>query len=178
MDLLAPVISGIFAVGVAAGIAQYAKDRARSSRWEREGTLRRSAALHAVEPAVPYDGPIRPLLSPHEPHPKFARGGIVRGPDWGVTGEEAAINLKRALGGCQHQQAETVELCTGEVVACICIACLDRLPAGWIDDQRTRAEREARCGHRALLQNLQMGVGVGLANPHRCGECGAAVFWP
>lgn len=107
----------------------------------------------------------------------YARGGIVRGPSWGVTGEEAAVNMKAALGGCPHRQAETVELCTGEVVACICIACLDRLPAGWIDQQRERAEREARCDHRELMMRLQMGVGVAL-HPKVCGECGARVLWP
>lgn len=107
----------------------------------------------------------------------YARGGIVRGPSWGITGEEAAVNLKAALGGCPHKQAETVELCTGEVVACMCIACLDRLPADWIDRQRDRAEREAHCEHRALMAQLRMGVGVA-SNPHRCADCGATVFWP
>lgn len=36
IDLLGPVLSGILAAGAAAGLAQYAKDRARSHQWERE----------------------------------------------------------------------------------------------------------------------------------------------
>jgi hypothetical protein len=48
---------------------------------------------------------------------------------------------------CPHSQAEPVVLSTGELVACVCIACLCALPFDWIQDQRTRAERHARCEH-------------------------------
>lgn len=36
IEIVGPVLSGILGAGAAAGIAQYAKDRARSRRWERE----------------------------------------------------------------------------------------------------------------------------------------------
>lgn len=81
-----------------------------------------------------------------------ARGGIVSGafvvrsnglPDGfeppstslnlpGVTGEMAAARLAAALGGCQHEAAEPVELCTGEVVGAVCPSCWRSLPAAWV----------------------------------------------
>jgi len=212
MDVLAPVLSGVLAAGAAAGIAQYAKDRARSHQWEREeiqldlqahmaemeakvarhvhltaavrleveritkelNTLRPPGPAGALRRSV--GGPVRGIgLVRLEPGEKFLAPPQKK--LTGVTGEESAVSLKAALGGCPHQQAETVELCTGEVVACVCIACLDRLPANWIDQQRDRAEREARCDHRALMARLRMGVGVAL-HPKVCGECGASVLYP
>lgn len=50
----------------------------------------------------------------------------------GITGEMAAARLQAALGGCQHEQAEPVELSTGEVVAAVCPSCWRSLPAEWV----------------------------------------------
>lgn len=65
----------------------------------------------------------------------------------GLTAAEAGVNIRMALGGCQHRQADPVIISTGEVVACICTACLDPLPADWIAMQYERAHRAAFCEH-------------------------------
>lgn len=63
------------------------------------------------------------------------------------AGERLALTMQIIGGGCSHRQAEPVLLNTGELVACVCIACLRALPYDWISDQMHRAYREAHCEH-------------------------------
>lgn len=71
-----------------------------------------------------------PVSQAPRPHPRpLKRGRIV---DFGITGEEAAVSLKAALGGCPHKDPQPVTLCTGEVVAAVCPTCLDALPASFV----------------------------------------------
>lgn len=35
---------------------------------------------------------------------------------------------------CRHEHTEDVALATGEVVALLCVDCLERLPLGWAGD--------------------------------------------
>lgn len=90
--------------------------------------------------------------------------------EWGISAAEAAVNIKVALGGCPHAQADTVVLCTGELVACICITCLDKLPAHWISRQREHAETVARCTHEDLIELRDLGQ---LHPDYTCNRCGA-----
>lgn len=95
--------------------------------------------------------PRRGALAASVNRPRRARGGIVSGavvirsnglPDGfeppstsvslGVTGEMAGLRMAAAMGGCQHADAEPVELCTGEVVAAVCPSCWRSLPAEWV----------------------------------------------
>lgn len=103
-------------------------------------------------------------MTQHQLGPNAALGGI--------SAVEAVINLKVALGGCQHQQAVPVQLVTGETVACLCIACLDRLPADWIDRQRRRAEREARCSHDRYVEDRRFGSSLTV---RLCTDCGVTL---
>lgn len=89
---------------------------------------------------------------------------------WGITGEEAAVHIKAALGGCPHVQAEPVVLYTGELVACVCIICLDKLPANWIAGQREHAELVAYCTHETLIELRSLGQ---LHPDYTCNRCGA-----
>jgi hypothetical protein len=63
------------------------------------------------------------------------------------AGESLSLAMGVLAGGCPHQRAEPVILCTGEQVACICTRCYRQLPETWILDQRARTEREAYCQH-------------------------------
>lgn len=82
---------------------------------------------------------------------QYARGGVVSGArviisnglpegydppstslDFGVSAEVAGLRLAAAMGGCQHQDAEPVELITGEVVGAVCPSCWKSLPAEWV----------------------------------------------
>lgn len=84
----------------------------------------------------------------------------------------------RYVSRCVHLQAEPVALSTGEQVACICIGCHQQLPAGYIEDQATKAHREAYCTHEDSLEVTRFG------SPDRtyaCGDCGSWVSdstWP
>lgn len=89
--------------------------------------------------------------------------------DWGITAEEAAMYIKAALGRCPHAQAEPVVLCTGELVACVCITCLDKLPAHWISRQREHAELVAYCTHEDLDEIREIGK---LRPDYHCASCG------
>lgn len=71
---------------------------------------------------------------------------------------------------CPHQQAEPVTLMTGEQVACICIACLDQLPARHIDRQRLTAERVAYCTHEDTVKLADFGDAFG---GYICTGCGS-----
>lgn len=74
------------------------------------------------------------------------------------------------LPACMHQQAEPVILSTGRTVACVCIACLTPLASNWIQQQRDRAEREARCDHDQTWDDRRLGS----AKTWRgCNGCGA-----
>ena len=102
--------------------------------------------LEDVEPAVPYDGPIKALMSPYEamvPVRRYANGGPAKG---GVVwfNEYAQMPSPRAIEtrrdpitgeilnptptGCQHPNPEPVVLTTDEVVAGVCPDCLQPLP--------------------------------------------------
>lgn len=48
---------------------------------------------------------------------------------------------------CPHRQAEPVVLTTGETVACLCVVCLEALPADYVDRQRDTAHAIAVCLH-------------------------------
>lgn len=84
-------------------------------------------------------------------HRKVAR------PFGGVTMAEATVSIRMALEGCTHDQAEPVVLSTGEVVACVCVACIEALPADWIANQYRRAEREAWCTHENWVADIRFG---------------------
>jgi hypothetical protein len=73
---------------------------------------------------------------------------------------------------CPHRQAEPVILSTGEQVACVCIACFAPLAAGWIIDQRSTAERVARCAHDDLIDISAFGEYPG--SHQICAGCGAS----
>lgn len=89
----------------------------------------------------------------------------------GVTTQEACINIKIALGGCRHTQAEPVMLSTGELVASVCVSCLSALPADWISNQAEKAHREAFCEHAEWIEMPELGrVEVDAI----CRDCGAA----
>jgi hypothetical protein len=62
-------------------------------------------------------------------------------------GVQIAAAFSRELNRCRHPQAEPVVLTTGELVACVCIGCYQPLPAEYIEDQSTEAQREAYCRH-------------------------------
>jgi hypothetical protein len=49
----------------------------------------------------------------------------------GISAEEATARASRLFGRCQHERAEHVVLTTGEIVASVCVNCLQRLPASW-----------------------------------------------
>lgn len=80
---------------------------------------------------------------------------------------EAVIPLNRLP--CSHRQAEPVVLSTGELVACVCIACLAALSADWIDNQRERAVRIAYCDHGDQIEITQFGQAV---RQYLCNGCG------
>ena len=58
---------------------------------------------------------------------------------------------------CNHQQAEPVVLSTGETVACVCISCLAGLSAGYVEQQRRRAEVAAYCDHSDVVELAEFG---------------------
>lgn len=105
--------------------------------------------LDDVEPAVPYDGPIKALMSPYEP-PRFAVGGIVRGGqpvflneycDYRIaTGPRTTLvgpdrKPMSAKPGCQHPNPAPVILTTDEVVAAVCPDCLQPLPPSFVGSE-------------------------------------------
>ena len=49
----------------------------------------------------------------------------------------------RVTRRCAHRQAEPVILCTGELVACVCVECFEPLPARWVETQRRKARVES-----------------------------------
>lgn len=57
---------------------------------------------------------------------------------------------------CRHQQADTVKLSTGEIVACVCIECYVRLVPGYIERQCEEAHRRAFCGHNETFEIRDM----------------------
>lgn len=71
--------------------------------------------------------------------------------------------------GCRHQQAEPVVLITGETVACVCIRCLERLSAEYIDQQYDRAYQIATCPHNDTVDVAAYG---GFPRTVWCAECG------
>jgi hypothetical protein len=109
--------------------------------------------LDEVEPAKPYDGPVKALMSPYEAVPvprlgsvrrEYAKGGPVRGGQTVWFNEPMEPRLPRvretrrdpitgeilnpAPVGCRHPNPEPVTLTTGEVVAGVCPDCLQPLP--------------------------------------------------
>lgn len=71
---------------------------------------------------------------------------------------------------CRHRQAEPVVV-DGVAVACVCIECTEPLRADYIDSQRERAERTARCDHDDLIDISSFGE---LPGSHTtCAACGA-----
>lgn len=58
---------------------------------------------------------------------------------------------------CAHRQAEPVILSTGEVVACVCVACYAQLPARYIRDQYDKALLYAYCKHKDRVDLAELG---------------------
>lgn len=71
---------------------------------------------------------------------------------------------------CRHPQAEPVILSTGELVACVCITCLERLVAHYIRVQYRDAEREAYCTHDHELDITGFGQAELTLICSRCGH--------
>lgn len=71
---------------------------------------------------------------------------------------------------CAHRQAEPVVLSTGEIVACVCIECLDPLSAGYVEDQRERAEQAAFCRHDETVELTMFGSAK---RSFMCVDCGS-----
>lgn len=83
--------------------------------------------------------------------------------------EPPTVSLDPPPPGCPHAQAEPVVLSTDETVACVCIACLDSLPANWIGQQRDRAEREAHCDHDQTWDDRRLGSRTARRHCNGCG---------
>lgn len=49
----------------------------------------------------------------------------------GTAGAWAGMEVGIVTDLCPHDEVEPVKLCTGEVVATVCVRCLGRLPAAW-----------------------------------------------
>lgn len=80
------------------------------------------------------------------------------------------------MNECLHRQAEPVELTTGEIVACVCIECLQPLPADHIARQIRDAWDEARrerlrktCPHTESVEIITFGMAEA---EHMCLWCG------
>lgn len=105
--------------------------------------------------------PARPV-QPADP-PDFRRGGIIPEPDgaaWARSVAEVAafcgVSIEEVMArSCptRHDDAEPVELYTGEVVAYLCPSCNQRLDANWGTTlKRRRAERERAKAERAAAE--------------------------
>lgn len=76
---------------------------------------------------------------------------------------------------CQHRQAHEVTLSTGEIVACLCEECHERLPAQWVTYQLIHALRAAYCAHE---DTLTMGCLEDAYEVTFCSACGIELDLP
>lgn len=86
-----------------------------------------------------------------------------------------ADGKERVYRRCRHLQAEPVHFLTGEIAACICITCLEQLPADYIDKQRSRAYHNATCKHAATVDITGFGDSI---PRYMCAYCGMELSGP